>query len=285
MKWKKDIFDIDDNEIKVLGDDTKTSSRSKGLKWGILCVLAIAILFIWLGIARGFDENTEVDEVEGFYEQDAQAQIDSVGSGYMEIRDITLSGILMRVSKPVGAKAELAVGKQNMEDSTIVYITQAADIRADDKNILGDFVLNGKQLAVGHSKWGWCAIENGQINLGYDKMPDALEQSKEHKGHFFRQYGLIADGKYVKDTHSKRYEALRRALCTKDGESFIIESLEPVNFVYFAHALEEFQVDYAICLVGASTYGFAKLRDGSRLEFGQYNPDLVLESTSYIIWR
>lgn len=284
MKWKKDNYEISDNEIRVLGDSPQKKGTPKGLKWFVLLLLASAVLALLKGISKGFDE-TPSEEVEGLYEQDAEALTDSASMAYVEIQDLSVSGIPMRMSTPKGAKAELAVGRQDLSDSTIVYFCQAADVRADDRTILGDFVLNGKQLAVGHSKWGWCSIENGQVRLGYDKMPDALQQSIDHKASFFRQYGLIADGKYVKDTSSKRYEAIRRALCTKDGEAFIMESLEPVNFVRFAHALEDFHVDYAISLLGATTYGFAKTKNGDRIEFGEYNSNLVLETTSYIIWR
>ena len=75
----------------------------------------------------------------------------------------------MRIFTPVGGEPSLMVGMPDFEDSTIFFITQAADIRADNMQILGDFVLRGEQIAKGRTKLGWCAIIDGNISIGYDK--------------------------------------------------------------------------------------------------------------------
>ena len=93
----------------------------------------------------------------------------------------------MRIFTPVGGEPSLMIGMPDFEDSTIFFITQAADIRADNMQILGDFVLRGEQIAKGRTKLGWCAIIDGNISIGYDKEPAALQEAILSGGYFFRR--------------------------------------------------------------------------------------------------
>lgn len=129
----------------------------------------------------------------------------------------------MRIFTPVGGEPSLMVGMPDFEDSTIFFITQAADIRADNMQILGDFVLRGEQIAKGRTKLGWCAIIDGNISIGYDKEPAALQEAISSGGYFFRQCG--------------------------------------------------------------DSYAYGRDRDGDRIESGNFDPDVIMDNTSYILWK
>lgn len=103
-------------------------------------------------------------------------------------------------------------------------------------------------------------------------------------GYFFRQYGLIADGKYVKESSRWKYSSRRRALCLKDGQDFIVETLEAETFPRFSYVLEDLNVDAAIYLVGGDSYAYGRDRDGDKIASGIFDPDAIMDNTSYILW-
>ena len=108
----------------------------------------------------------------------------------------------------------------------------------------------------------------------YDKEPAALQEAISSGGYFFRQYGLIADGKYVKESSRWKYSSRRRALCLKDGQDFIVETLEAETFPRFSYVLEDLNVDAAIYLVGGDSYAYGRDRDGDKIASGIFDPIL-----------
>ena len=292
MKRNKDIPEIRDDEIRVIGG-SQSGENTRG-KWWIPAAVTLAVaagIVIAVLLLRRQDgpvvqeEAGQEEVVRGLYEQEEMEDGVQSARAYVEVEERTVSGVPVRIFTPVGGEPSLMTGLPDFEDSSIVFITQAADIRADNMQILGDFVLGGRQIAVGKSKWGWCSISDGQVSIGYDKEPVELQESIEKGGYFFRQYGLIADGKYVKESSRWKYSSLRRALCLKNGECFIVETLEPETFPRFSYVLEDLQVDAAIYLVGGESYGFARDRDGRKTEFGIFDPDVIFDNTSFILWK
>ena len=134
--------------------------------------------------------------------------------------------------------------------------------------ILGDFVLRGEQIAKGRTKLGWCAIIDGNISIGYDKEPAALQEA------------ILS-----KESSRWKYSSRRRALCLKDGQDFIVETLEAETFPRFSYVLEDLNVDAAIYLVGGDSYAYGRDRDGNRIESGIFDPDVIMDNTSYILWK
>ena len=292
MKRNKDIPEIRDDEIRVIGG-SQSGGNTRGKWWipaAVTLAVAAGIVIAVLQLRRQDvpvvqEEAGQEEVVRGLYEQEEMEDGVLSARAYVEVEERTISGVPVRIFTPVGGEPSLMTGLPDFGDSSIVFIAQAADIRADNMRILGDFVLNGRQIAVGKSKWGWCSIIDGQVSIGYDKEPAELQESIEKGGYFFRQYGLIADGKYVKESSRWKYSSLRRALCLKDGECLIVETLEPETFPRFSYVLEDLQVDAAIYLVGGESYGFARDRDGRKTEFGTFDPDVIFDNTSYILWK
>lgn len=85
---------------------------------------------------------------------------------------------------------------------------------------------------------------------------------------------------------------IRRGICDRQGEIFMVETVTKESFHDFAQALVDLGVDHAVYLVGSSAYGWAVDEDGRMHEFGdefrgqyykKYNK--IPKNTSYIVWR
>ena len=210
------------------------------------------------------------------------AKIESKNS-FIEIIDTVIKDIPLRLYIPHNAEMSLFLGTPDQKDNTIVYISQAANIREDNGDIEGSFVLKGEPKGWGASKDGYCAIINGEITIGIEKHSSLFEQATTEKGYFFRQYPLIKWGE-PQDNHLKD-PATHRALCQRGSEFFIAESNRILTLYDFAISLAYLGVEEAINLVGASSFGWAINQDGQRHEIGNKDAYLPTPNTSYIVWR
>lgn len=178
----------------------------------------------------------------------------------------------------------LSVGAPEADKSEYVLAAQAADIRADNREILGSFVLKGEVLAQGISKKGYCAIIDGRITIGVAENTDLFDKAVETEGYFFRQYPLVDNGSPV--DNNLKSSTIRKALCSKAGEIFIAVSREEMTMQDFAAALAAFEVDNAIYLVGsASSYGWYIPKEEEIVEFGINVHRRSYRNESYIRWR
>ena len=105
-----------------------------------------------------------------------------------------IADIPIRMYIPHHAEMSLHLGRINRQDTTIVYVAQAADVRADNGGIVGAFVLCGEPKAWGLSKKGFCASIDGKVTVGVAANSPLFEQATERGGYFFRQYPLVDNG-------------------------------------------------------------------------------------------
>lgn len=291
--------DIRDDEIRVIGNDTVNSQSSSRRLWGgIVLGLSMLVFIVCLLFAIGNDK-TEV-EPETYFENQPELtatetrtpvrfgkEVDSQARGFAEIRDTTINDIPLRLFIPHNAEMSLHVGRPNMQDTTIVYAAQAADVRRDNGKIVGAFVLHGEPLAWGLSKKGFCASIEGKVTVGVADNSPLFEEATERGGYFFRQYPLVKDGVLIENEPKNKSE--RRAICDRQGEIFMVESLSKESFHDFAQSLVDLGVDQAVYLVGSNAYGWAVDENGERHEFGDENVytgrRMLPKNTSYLIWR
>ena len=108
-----------------------------------------------------------------------------------------------------------------------------------------------------------------------------------HNGYFFRQYPLVKDGQVI--DNEPKGKSIRRAICDRQGEIFMVETESIESFHDFAQALADLGVDQAVYLVGSSAYGWAVDEAGTTHEFGEDNyytgRRRMPKNTSYIVWR
>ena len=292
--------DIRDDEIRIIGDDPASPRPPvrRWWRWTAASLAVAALMVVWILAVRNGQEAAQPDVETYFDPQSAPAvsevrasqrlgrETDSQVRGFTEIRDTTINDIPLRIYIPHNAEMSLHVGRLNKQDTTIVYTAQAADVRRDNGKIVGAFVLHGEPLAWGLSKKGYCAVIDGRITVGVADNSPLFEEATEREGYFFRQYPLVKDGVLVENEPKNKSE--RRAICDRQGEIFMVESLSKESFHDFAQALADLGVDQAVYLVGSNAYGWAVDEQGERHEFGEdnfYTDRRMPKNTSYIVWR
>ena len=298
----KDEKDIRDDEIRIIGNTSPEHSSPRDRKvWTMVAVASVAVALIailcWVLLCRDNElSSDEYLEFEPYVESVASEQeklqkigceVDSQARGFCEIRDTVINDIALRIYIPHNAKLSLHVGRMDKEDSTVIYTAQAADVRADNGGIVGAFVLAGEPKAWGLSKTGYCASINGKVTIGVAENTPLFEQATETGGYFFRQYPLVDNGVLVEN--NPKNKSIRRGICDRNGEIFMVESLSQESFHDFSQALVDLGVDNAIYLVGSSAYGWAVKEDGTLQDFGDENRyrgrHRMPKNTSYIVWR
>ena len=299
----KELKDIRDDQIRIVGENVKNRTSSVGV-WIVIASIIVAIAVVVFVMSNGEEQSTqqqeqvvepepaffepvEIIEVESAEREWFGSDVDPAQDGFTEIVDTLINDIPLRLFIPHNAEMSLHIGKINKEDKNIIYVAQAADIRADNGGIVGAFVLDGKPLAWGLSKKGFCASINGVVSVGVADNSPLFEQATEQGGYFFRQYPLVSDGQLI--DNEPKGKAIRRAICDRVGEIFMVESGTPESFHDFAQALVDLGVDQAIYLVGSSAYGWAVDEAGVIYEFGEDNyytgRRKMPKNTSYIVWR
>lgn len=296
----KELKEIRDDQIRIIGEGGSKKPLLRNVWIVILCILGVAIIsaIVLFTTKQKEEEVKELTEPEpALFEpiklpepvkpQWIGKDVDSLASGFTEIRDTLINDIPIRIYIPHNAKMSLHIGRMDKTDKSVVYVAQAADVRADNGGIVGAFVLNGVPKAWGLSKKGYCASINGKVTIGVADNTSLFEEATVSGGHFFRQYPLVKDGKVI--DNEPKGKSIRRAICDRQGEIFMVETGTIESFHDFAQALADLGVNQAVYLVGSSAYGWAVDEDGTTHEFGEDNyytgRRRMPKNTSYIVWK
>lgn len=284
---KSNKYDIQDTEIRVLGDSSPAPKR----KWGwIILIAALAIGVVASIIAFSCARS---QEEEGIFEKSARQVIPHPLRGWMQsldsitdvcviTKDTTINDIPMRLYVPLNMTPRLEVGYKCIDDTTKnMLLFQAADVRADNKKIVGAFVLRGKPLSWGLSKKGYCGIIGDQVTIGVADNSPLFEQATEVGGYFFRQYPLVSEGMLVEN--ELKSQSTRRGLCELEGRVVVAETFTPESLHDFSQALVDLGTTNAIYLVGSSAIGWYRTMDGLGIASGQWEPR-VYKNVSFIVW-
>ena len=288
-------LDIRDDEFRVIGHPvTPVRKRKTWIIWVVLAVIVIAAL-VMLRMCRP-TWKLEPEDIQGVYEQvvlhvekPAPKTLlgnwrDSSGVAYAEKLDTVINDVILSIYIPHNLTPELTVGVPNAETRKATLAFQAADIRADNRKILGAFVLKGEPLAWGLSKKGYCGIIDGQITVGVADDSPLFEKATETGGYFFRQYPLVDNGVLVEN--EPKNKTMRKALCDRAGQIMVVVSESDESFHDFAQALVDLGVDNAIYLVGSHTsFGWFVDKDGVKTEFGADKHYAKYKNENYIVWK
>ena len=281
-----------DDEFRVLGTgshipvpDPDEDRRRRLGGWIALAIVAL----LGLGMIVFWPKPEVRDDVEGVFE----SRFEMVSANALDTLttespcavkvDTSVSGHLLTLFIPHRATPRLLVGNLSDKDRRAVMTFQAADIRADNKEILGEFVLAGEQLAKGVSKKGYCAIVDGTIHVGVGETTLLLDEAVSKGGYFFRQYPLVDNGEPVQNKPQNL--TIRKALCEWNGRILVAVSADRLTLDEFARTLAEFGVNNAIYLVGSEfAYGWSVDPAGNREEFGSEDLRPDYQKQSYILW-
>ena len=279
--------DIKDDEIRLIGRQ-EVMRRPFYKRWwfwaAVVAVCLLAAVVIALHVRNsGSDAPKTVPET--VIEPDAVAPtVVAAEPATVLVRDTVVNDVPLRIHTPVNAVPELFIGIPDTNDKSIVLCLQAADIRADNKEIVGAFVLKGELLSRGVAKKGFCAIIDGKIQLGMLESTPLFEEATSKDGYFFRQYPLVSNGQMVEN--KPKNKALRHALCELDGKIVTVSSLDKESFHDFAQAVADLGVQNAIALTGGEAYGFRRDLDNGCQPWGE-NVQMWknMEYVNFIVWR
>ncbi len=285
--------DIRDDEIRIIS----ASQEKKGFRlwvWVCLATSGVAIILALLFLLNNQKPDTETENIQVVFEpvkepipeSDCATEwlgnyTDTVKTYTEHLRD-TINDIPLDIYIPHNAVPELVLGVPDLHDKSIVFTTQAADIRADNGKIVGAFVLKGKPLSWGLSKKGYCGIIDEKITVGVADNSPLFEEATEKGGFFFRQYPLVDKGVLVEN--EPKGKSIRKALCDRNGEIMVIMSTTPESFHDFAQALIDMKVDNAIYLVGGISFGyFRDFYDQLSIIYNKHRYGYKYEN--FIVWR
>ena len=282
----KHFEDIKDDEIRVISRK-EVIRKPLYRRWWFWTAVVAAVVLLAVALVLALRPNTSkpVEVTEPLAESVPVAPtIVKSEPATVLVRDTVVNDVPLRIHTPVNAVPELVIGIPDTNDKSVVLCLQAADIRADNKEIVGAFVLKGELLSRGVAKKGFCAIIDGKIRLGMAESTPLFEEATSKDGYFFRQYPLVSNGTMVEN--KPKNKAQRHALCELDGQIVTVSSLDKESFHDFAQAVADLGVQNAIALTGGDAYGFRRDQENG---FQPWGGDVKmwkhLEHVNFIVWR
>lgn len=287
--------DIRDDEFRVIGHATIPNTSASEKSWrkmGVAIVSAILVIAIGILTIVNLPKDVPEDPNEGLFEN-APEQVEhkpvsllgtTTDAHFTEKLDTVINDVHLSIYIPHNAKPELTLGVPDRKDKNIILAAQAADIRKDNRKILGAFVLKGEPLAWGLSKKGFCAIIEDKVTVGVSENSPLFEEATEKEGYFFRQFPLVDNGTVVES--DQKNKTMRKALCSRAGQIFMAVSETDESMHDFAQALVDLDVENAIYLVGShSSFGWYIDEAGEKTLFA---PDVhkgTYKNENYIVWK
>lgn len=288
----KDYDNIGDDEIRLIIPEGNSSIVRKWWFWVAVSVvvLAVILLVVWFNTREiespGLISNPYAHLGAGM-QQKAEPALPNIvlnQSACAVVSDTTINDIVLRVYTPQNATPELGMGAIDTADSNIVMAFQAADIRADNHQIVGDFILKGAIVSNGKSKKAFCAIIDGKTYIDNSESTPLLDEAIEKHGDFFRQYPLVINGNMSEN--KPKGKSIRYALCEKEGVIMVVSSVSRESFHDFAQALADFDVQQAIYLTGGNSYGFCRTEANQLISWGDASEwDDYAEGLNFIVWK
>ncbi len=290
---------IQDDEFRVLGHRQKKPVEPELTptphKWAglvsllLILVIGLLIYFNWPKSVSPEIDPVVFDPIPVIVEPEPDKLSlgnipDSLGMVVVEKVDTTINDVQLALYIPHNTTPRLTVGAPDTETRKALLAFQAADIRADNRKILGAFVLKGEPLAWGLSKKGYCAIIDETVTIGVADNSPLFEEATKKGGYFFRQYGLVDNGKLVEN--EPKNKTMRKALCDRNGQIFVAVSMTDESMHDFAQALVDLGVDNAIYLVGShSAFGWWRSEAGEIEYFSQDKHRASFRNESYVVWE
>lgn len=293
------LNDIRDDEFRVIGQHRplpastlNETERKRKVGWVALILVVLLGGAIWLFWPKGpkppegvFDPIPPKPTAIVVKPKTLGSVVDSLHPAFVEKVDTTINDVVLSLYIPHNtASPVLTVGAPNKETREAVMAFQAADIRADNREILGSFVLKGKLISRGTPKAGYCAIIDGKVTVGVAESTSLFEEAMEKDGYFFRQFSLVKNG-VIEENAQIKNKTMRKALCDRNGQIFVAVSETDESMHDFASALVDLGVDNAIYLVGShSAFGWYRDESGEQIYFGVDQHRQSYKNENYIVW-
>ena len=276
MKWNEE------DEIQVLG----TTSKKSYWKWIIAIVTFLVVsllLFLFLPKKTVNEDSSDIVKLKEDVNRIVNDSILYREESAVNVSVDSINDVPLIIYSLVNLRAELSFDLPDKNDSTFFLVTQAADVRKDNKEILGDYVFKGKQLSTGKRKTGYCAIIDGNVSIGISLNDEVKDYCIANNGYFFRQYALVIDGEIQEN--KLKGKAMRRALAKQGEDLYIIESVNRESLYDFSEALADLGISDAVYLVGGDAYMLYRNSENEQLYEHGDNNKFNYSTINYIIFR
>lgn len=277
MSEDKDNILRPDDEVILIGGsewnpDQNRPSRKDG-KWKIAAISLAAVLIAVLGIFivrhiihhNEFIQSRSADEILNCLKTPMSGEA-GIKAGAEEAM-----GVQLRTYELSGLKAHFADTVPDYRDSSIYLITRSSDHKLinNKKEIIGDFIIEGEELAKSNWRAGFMIMENGNAQIGVSRSSKIFKHAIETKGSMFRQFALVSGGVKCSKQFELKGKVTRCAYAIRDDKLYFIETVNPETMHGFSDALVELGFIDAIYITGGSQPDlFYRKEDGT--SHGEY---------------
>lgn len=279
-----------DDDVVVIGgsgwNPSAGGNPGKNLrKWKLAAILSAAGLFLLGGFFLGkhIYYNNQFNRSRTDSEIIAQLTVPMPGVAGVSIQQQEVMGVNMRIYALNGLKAHFADTVPDYTDSSVYFITRSSDyrIKNDEKQIIGDYIEDGKVISESLWRAGFMALVDGNAQIGISRSPKIRKHIIGKSGSMFRQMALISAGTRCDEQFVLKGKVTRCAYARDiEGNLYFVETLDPETLYGFADALIEHGFSDAIYITGGSQPDrFFRSEDGSA--HGHYLDDKPHE---LVVW-
>lgn len=277
----------EDDEIQILGSAETPLKKDSGKNrrvwiaaWTAVFILACVCLFFFLPSQQASVADQQQPETSSLAAQEGLETEQSEPG--IHISSDLVNDVPLTIYSLHQLQADLQINLPDTADHSIVLAIPAADVRKDNQEIVGDFVVQGKELSFGKRKAGYCSIIQGKIEIGISTDDQKKEECISQQDSFFRQYSLIFNGNTQKNI--LKGKSFRRALVVHEGKTCIVISKQRESLYDFTEALADLGFQDALYLVGGNSLGFYRDKTGSLHFIGKTEKENY-PNRNYIVFR
>lgn len=249
---------FEDNDIEILGIPTPNISDGKKARVKLYARMVIGLVILFVIISLFFilrkDESVPTNDLPESSEI-TTIQIDSIKSETVlpPLFTDSINDVIFTIVPLDGLHAEVSFEKPDSLAGNVVFAAVAADHRADNGEIVGEFIYNRQLMSRGTRKSGYCYVSpDGLLSIGIGSGEEAKKLALKEGGTFFRQYALVMDGEMQPNT--LKGKAKRRALGFLDNKPVAVLTTERESIYDFSQALADYGLSHAIYLPGGNEY-------------------------------
>lgn len=282
--WSPVGPDMDKGYTKKNKPRRKSFGRWKAFAFysvGGLCLLFAAYYLYLHKYVYGFEyplSRSQEEVIEALSEEKTD------GIPGVEKSEVTYLGVSMYLYKITGLRPALISGVPDLNDENVYLVTRSADYwkKNNERKIIGDYIVDGKQFASNAWRAGYFSILDGKAEIGVGREPDMKKFILYHNGAMFRQFALVSGGIKCVSQYVLKGKVTRCAYArTAENELFYVETSQPETLYGFSDALIEYGFVDAIYITGGKQPDlFYRTTDG--FSHGDYVDD---SKHNMVIWK
>lgn len=267
---KEKEYISDDDVVVIGGSDWKPKKGSeRPNRWKITAFILAGILVVagLFYIGRHIKHSREFTQSRYAEDIIAALEIPMKGKAGITLLSEETMGVKLKIYRLNGLKAHFADTVPDYTDSTIYLVTRSSDYKiiGDRKEIIGDYIVDGKVVEKSNWRAGFMAIVDGNAQIGIDRSSKVSKHVKENKGSMFRQLALVSAGISCDKQFILKGKVTRCAYAReRNGNLYFVETENPETLYGFADALKEYGFTDAIYITGGKQPNlFYRTEDGT----------------------